>query len=95
MGWAASPPPHTHLDGIQDVDGANDVVVLCEHGALAVNHGVGRGALLAEVDHGVRRKGGERIPEKLKVANVANCQLNVVAADFAPPARVIGSGQGC
>ena len=41
----------THLDGKEDVDGADDVVVLREDGPGAVNHGVGRRPLLAKVHH--------------------------------------------
>jgi hypothetical protein len=44
-------PAAAHLDGEHDVHVANDVVVLCEHRALAVNHAIRGGALLAEVHH--------------------------------------------
>ena len=34
-----------HLEGEEDNDGADDIVVLCEYGARAVKHGAGCGAL--------------------------------------------------
>jgi hypothetical protein len=49
--WAA------HLDCVQHVDGAQHVVALGVDGVLAVDHGVGGGALLAKVHHGVRLEG--------------------------------------
>lgn len=44
------------LDGKQDIDGANDVVVLGEDSTVAVDHGVGGAALLSKVDHGIRQE---------------------------------------
>ena len=44
-------PLKTHLDGEEDVDGADDVVVLREDGPGAVDHGVGGRPLLAKVHH--------------------------------------------
>ena len=40
-------------DGEEHVEGADDVVDLGEDGVLAVDHRVGRGALLGEVHDGV------------------------------------------
>ena len=75
-----------HLDGKEDIYSANDIVVLCEHGPGAVNHGVRRRALLAKVNHSVRLEALKRLGQKLKVADVSDLQLNVLSADLAPPA---------
>ena len=85
--------PHPHpsrtrrelLDGEHDVDVADDVVVLREHGALAVDHAVGRAALLAEVHDRVGAEAGDGLREELPVADVADLQVDLLAADLAPP----------
>ncbi len=43
----------THLDGKEDIDGADDIVLLREDSARAVNHGVRRRPLLAKVHNRV------------------------------------------
>ena len=75
-----------HLDGKEDIYSADDIVVLCEHGPGAIDHGVRRRALLAKVDHSVRLEGLKRLGQELKVADVSNLQVNVLSADLAPPA---------
>ncbi len=74
-----------HLDGKEDVDGADDVVVLREDGAVAVDHRVGRRPLLAKVHHRVRLERIEGLREELKVADVAHLQIDVLPRDLAPP----------
>ena len=53
-------PLETHLDGEEDIDRADDIVVLREHCAGAVDHGVGRRPLLAEVHHCMRASASAR-----------------------------------
>ncbi len=60
--------------------------MLREDGPGAVDHGVGRRALLAEVHHRVGLEALERLGQELKVADVADLQLDVLPADLAPPA---------
>ena len=72
------------LDREQDVDGADDVVVLGVDGPGAVDHRVGRGTLLAKVDDGVGLEGLEGCGQKLKVADVADQELDVFARDLSP-----------
>eukprot|EP00983_Pelagomonas_calceolata_P017745 557176-Pelagomonas_calceolata.AAC.8 len=64
-----SPCPHSHLDGVQHVERAHDIVALSVHCVLAVDHGVGRAALLAEVDHCIWAEG----PVDGSAANAAEC----------------------
>jgi len=61
-------------NSVEDVEGANDVVVLGEDGALAVQHGVRRAALLAEVDGGVGEEVGPGGGEELVVGHVAGVE---------------------
>eukprot|EP00959_Pyramimonas_sp_CCMP1952_P265746 5556124-Pyramimonas_sp.AAC.1 len=63
----------------EGVDGPHDVVGLREHPLGAVEHGVRRGPLLPEVDHGVRHEALHRLREKLVVADVADVQRNFLA----------------
>jgi hypothetical protein len=78
---------HELLDRKHHVDVADHVVVLREHRALAINHGVGGGPLLAEVHDRVGAEGGDGLRQELPVADVADLQVNVAPADLAPPAR--------
>ena len=75
----------TYLDGKEDVGGADDVVVLREDGPGAVNHGVGRRALLAKMHHGIWLEALKRLGQEVKVADVPNVQLNVLPTDLSPP----------
>jgi hypothetical protein len=75
-----------HLDSEEHVDSADDVVVLREDRALAVNHGVWRGALLAKVHDGIWHEAAESLREELPVADVADLQADVLSGDLAPPA---------
>jgi len=68
--------------------------VLREHRALAVDHAVRRAALLAKVHHRVGPEAGEGLGEELPVADVAHLEVDVVAADLAPPARGGGGWWG-
>jgi hypothetical protein len=77
------------LDGKHHVDVADDVVVLREHGALAVDHAVGRAALLAKVDDGVGLERGERLGEELPVADVADLEVDVLPGDLAPAPHTV------
>ena len=77
-----------YLDGKEDVGGADDVVVLREDGPGAVDHGVGRRALLPEVHHRIGLEALERLREEVKVADVPNLQLDVLPADLPPPAAM-------
>ena len=76
-----------NLDGKHDIDGADDVVVLGVDGACAVNHGVGRAALLAKVHHVLRAEAPEHLAQELKVADVAHLQLQGLARNGCPPAQ--------
>jgi hypothetical protein len=76
----------SNLDGEQDIDGADHVVGLCEHGPLPINHGVGGAALLSKVDDCIRVEVPEGLPKELPVTDVTNGQLNVLATDLTPPA---------
>ena len=69
----------TDLDGKHDIDGANDIVVLCVDGACSVDHGVGRAALLPKVDHSVWLEADKDILQELPVTDVAYLEVNVVA----------------
>mmetsp|Transcript_5088 Transcript_5088/g.19679 ORF Transcript_5088/g.19679 Transcript_5088/m.19679 type:complete len:519 (+) Transcript_5088:15-1571(+) len=77
------------LDGVQHVDGTHDVVRLREHGAGAVHHGVRRGALLTEVNARRRRKLFESGAQEFVVADVADEEVDVAAADFLPLAHAL------
>ena len=78
----------TYLDGKEDIDGADDVVVLSEDGAGAVDHRVRRRALLAEMHHRIGLEALKRLRQELKVADVADLQLDVLSTDLAPPALI-------
>ena len=60
-----------------------------EHGAGAVYHGVRRGALLTEVNARRRRKLFERGAQEFVVADVADEEVDVAAADFLPLAHAL------
>jgi len=75
---------HSHLDRKQDVDRADDIVVLGVHRPRPVDHGVGRRPLLAKVDDGVRRKVADGCPQELKVRDIADQQIDVAARHLAP-----------
>jgi len=47
----------------EQVERPDDVVHLREHRVFAVDHGVGRGALLGEVDDDIGLEGGDRLRE--------------------------------
>lgn len=81
QGWQKG----THLDGEEDVDGADDVVLLREDGARAIDHGVWRRALLAKVHDRVWLKCLESLREELEVADVAHLQVDVLPRDLSPP----------
>lgn len=59
--------------------------MLCEDGAGAVDHGVGRRALLAKVHDGVRLEAVEGLRQELKIADVTHKQVDVLARDLSPP----------
>lgn len=77
-------PALSHLDGVQHIDGAHDVVGLGENALGAREHGVGRRALLPEVNHAVWSKALYRLREKLVVADVPDEQLNLLACQLLP-----------
>ena len=77
------------LDGVQDVDGTHDVVRLREHGAGAVHHGVRGRALLTKVNARGRLELLERGGQEFIVADVADEEVDILAADFLPLANAL------
>jgi len=63
--------------------------VLRKDGALAVDHRVGRRALLAEVHDGVGLERRERLRQKLPVADVADLQVEVPPGHVGPRAHAL------
>mmetsp|Transcript_12276 Transcript_12276/g.26479 ORF Transcript_12276/g.26479 Transcript_12276/m.26479 type:complete len:333 (-) Transcript_12276:430-1428(-) len=83
------------LDGKQHVDSSHNVVGLGVHGPLAVDHGVGGGALLPEVHHGIGAEVAEGLAKELPVADVTDLQLDVLARHLLPlPDAVVDAGDG-
>lgn len=72
------------FDGIEDVERADDVVSLGEDGVLAVDHGIGRGTLLGEVDDGLRLEVTEDGGQRVIIRGIANAKLHLPAGDVAP-----------
>ena len=68
----------------QQVQRAHHVVHLGEDRVLAVDHGIGRGALLGEMNHGVRLEVLDRGGEKVVVGHVADEELDVLSGDLLP-----------
>lgn len=74
----------THLDGKEDVDSADDIVLLREDSTRAVDHGVRRRALLAKVHDCIWLERLEGLREELEIADVAHLQVDVLARDLPP-----------
>ena len=80
--------PSAHLDCEHNIDGADHVVLLRVHGLAAVDHGIRRAALLAEVYHRLRIEilqqsaSTQRCSDNLKtlVSDESNRTIALVAA---------------
>ena len=71
-------------DRVQQVERADDIVDLCVHAVLAVDHGVGRAALLGEVHDGVRPETPHHVVHEGLVGQVADEGLEALARDVFP-----------
>ena len=64
------------LHGIEQVQGADDVVGLGEDGMLAVDHGIWGAALFAKMDDGLRHESGHNFCKKIIILDIPNVTLN-------------------
>src|SRR5579863_9561801 len=78
------------VDGKQQVQSADHVVHLREHGVLAVDHGVRRGPLLGEVNYRVRLEGPDRGGEKLVIGNIPREEVDGLSSQLLPGAQALG-----
>ena len=69
---------------IEHVQRTRDVVLLRVHGMVAVNHGIGRRALLAVVNDHIRLKLPQLAVEEVEVRDVAGCYIDAPAARVVP-----------
>lgn len=86
------------LDGVEDVDGAHDVVCLGVDGVLPVDHRVGGRALLPEVDDVVGHELLEGLGEEGPVVDVAHHELHGLPRDAVPRVHAVvrrGDGGEC
>ena len=79
-------------EGEEEIERADDVVHLGEDGVLAVDHRIGRGALLGKMDHGVGAHGFDGGSEKIVVGDIAGKLVDVLAGQLAPDAQAFGQG---
>ena len=71
-------------DGKQDVQSPYNVIDLGENSMLAVNHRIGSGALLREMNYRIRFEGFERRSQKIVIGNVADEQLDGLTRNVLP-----------
>ena len=69
---------------------ANNVVDLGVHRVVAVNHGVGSGALFGEVDDGFRLEIFDDVAEEFVVADIADVGFDGAAGEAVPGAEAVG-----
>src|SRR5579875_3667162 len=72
------------FDGVKDIERANEVVGLGEDSVLAVNHRIGGGTLLGEVDDGFRLEVAKDGGQRFVIRHIADTHLDLPARDFAP-----------
>jgi hypothetical protein len=72
------------FDRVDDVEGADDVVGLGEDGMAAVDHREGRAALFAVMDDRVGLEVAHDAADERVVGQIADRNLNRLAAGFAP-----------
>jgi len=80
------------LDGIEEVEIANDVVDLGHDCMFAVDHGERRRPLLAEVDDGFRLEFAHEALHERVVDDVADEELDVAASELAPAVDTLADG---
>jgi error-prone DNA polymerase len=73
-------------DRVQQVERAQDVVRLGVDRMVAVDHGVGRGALLREVHHRVRAEIADHAVGEYRIDQIADVAADFLASEF-PPGR--------
>src|SRR5436309_3157970 len=71
-------------DGKQDVQSPYNVIDLGENSMLAVNHRIGSGALLREVNYRLRFEGLECRNQKIVIGNIADEQLDGLTRSVLP-----------
>ena len=75
---------HDFLNRVEDVQRADDVVILGKHRVFAVDHrGRGR-ALFSEMHHRIRQKVMQRMAERIEIRSVAMIHLDRFAGQLLP-----------
>src|SRR5207244_7752221 len=72
------------LDRVEDVQGADHVVVLGVHGVLAVDHRIGRGALFREVNDRVGTEPVDHVEGRVRVRQVGDERVDQPACVLVP-----------
>jgi hypothetical protein len=79
-------------EGKKQIQGSDDIIYLCKHRVLTVDHRVWRGALLGKVHHSIRREPFHGFRNEIVVANIAGEALDILTRYPSPRVQPLGHG---